>query len=474
MPKITGALLKQLRQEHEISLEQVASATRIRLEILRDLEDEEYGELASATQARGFLKIYANYLDSMGVSFLTKTSSTSPTLSSSKNAEDLAASSQLCQTETSDPKETGRSANAAGQQETADQAGLPAPIKHPEQVSKPERKAGKETPKAKKPSRPRTPARKLAADKSLAAPSPSQIILMDIGRQLTARRNYLGIPWDLLVEQTHINKDQIIALEQGNLEALSSPIQARGLLNTYARFLNLDSEMLLIRFADALQQRRLENSPRSKPRRAVRILPPVLTAIKRYFTLDLFFGTLLVLGILGFLGWGMTRMISEQQALVSTPISDLPPVIDVLITTPTHGNVQETTPKSELFPANPIPTLFYTPSSPDAALEVVIFPRAYTWIKVTSDGELKFQGRLIPGTAQAFTGKEEIELLTGDIASLRIVFANSELPNTATQFGVQSRMRFDAEGVTYLEPIEQMEETPIVPVPSPTVPALKH
>jgi Uncharacterized protein conserved in bacteria len=62
MPVVTGSKLKQVREEQYISLEQVASATHIRLSILRDLEDEEYGELGSATQVRGFLKLYSEYL----------------------------------------------------------------------------------------------------------------------------------------------------------------------------------------------------------------------------------------------------------------------------------------------------------------------------------------------------------------------------------------------------------------------------
>ena len=58
----SGSQLKKIREERNISLEQVASATRIRLTILQDLEDEEYSELSSSTQARGFLKLYADFL----------------------------------------------------------------------------------------------------------------------------------------------------------------------------------------------------------------------------------------------------------------------------------------------------------------------------------------------------------------------------------------------------------------------------
>jgi len=48
--------------ERNISLEQVASDTRIRLSILQDLEDDAYSELSSSTQTKGFLRLYAQYL----------------------------------------------------------------------------------------------------------------------------------------------------------------------------------------------------------------------------------------------------------------------------------------------------------------------------------------------------------------------------------------------------------------------------
>ena len=58
----SGSQLKNIREERNIPLEQVASVTRIRLSILQDLEDEEYSELSATTQTRGFLRLYAEFL----------------------------------------------------------------------------------------------------------------------------------------------------------------------------------------------------------------------------------------------------------------------------------------------------------------------------------------------------------------------------------------------------------------------------
>ena len=62
MSELSGSQLKSIREERQIPLEQVSRATRIRLSLLEALEADEYAELGSRTQARGFLKIYADFL----------------------------------------------------------------------------------------------------------------------------------------------------------------------------------------------------------------------------------------------------------------------------------------------------------------------------------------------------------------------------------------------------------------------------
>ena len=247
----SGSQLKKIRQERNIPLEQVASATRIRLSILQDLEDEEYSELSSTTQTRGFLRLYTEFL---GL--------------------------------TAEP--------------------LPTPIPAP----KPE---------------------PIAAARLSELPedtlSESQEDLIAIGRELSARRRYLNITWDVIEEETHIPKDQLRNLERGDLDAFLNPMQFKGLLQAYARFLNLDVAAVMIRYADAMQKRRLEKSgTRLKLPRPFKVLPPFLVNLKRFFTLDLFFGTLMILGIVGFLVWGISKMTfpdNEQEITGTLPYTVL-------------------------------------------------------------------------------------------------------------------------------------------------------
>ena len=56
----------------------------------------------------------------------------------------------------------------------------------------------------------------------------------------------------------------------------------------------------MIRYADAMQKRRLEKRHKKAASARRKGLPPFLVNLKRFFTLDLFFGTLMILGIVSF------------------------------------------------------------------------------------------------------------------------------------------------------------------------------
>jgi len=58
-----GQLLKKARLEKGISLEEIASQTKIRHNFLLNLEADDFASLPSLTSAKGFLKTYASFLD---------------------------------------------------------------------------------------------------------------------------------------------------------------------------------------------------------------------------------------------------------------------------------------------------------------------------------------------------------------------------------------------------------------------------
>src|SRR5260370_3949503 len=57
-----GETLREARHQKRASLEDASRATRIKMEILEQLEADEFDRLAAPTYTKGFLKLYAEYL----------------------------------------------------------------------------------------------------------------------------------------------------------------------------------------------------------------------------------------------------------------------------------------------------------------------------------------------------------------------------------------------------------------------------
>lgn len=85
--------------------------------------------------------------------------------------------------------------------------------------------------------------------------------------------------------------------------------------------------------------------------------------------------------------------------------TSLPPIVDGLPVTET-----ETT----------MPTVA-------SAVQITVVVLDRTFLRVTVDGEVKQDGRAVPGAALTFDGNERIEVLTGSGSAVQIIFNQSEM-----------------------------------------------
>jgi len=63
MSESIGAALRTARERRHLTLAQVSEATRVRTHYLQALENDDLSAMPSAAQARGFLRIYSQFLD---------------------------------------------------------------------------------------------------------------------------------------------------------------------------------------------------------------------------------------------------------------------------------------------------------------------------------------------------------------------------------------------------------------------------
>ncbi len=425
----SGSQLKKIREERGISLEQVASATRIRLAILQDLEDEEYSELSSSAQTKGFLQLYADYLGLKEEEERLEIQPPIPVPSKSILKDD-ARQPATTEPETPPAKQSKESENSTEEKKTDLSEEKKEDIDSKPLVSN--------------------------TEDTVEPVSESFEELQAIGRELAARRRYLNISWDVIEEETHIPKDQLRSLERGDLDAFINPMQFKGLLQAYTLFLNLDLASVMIRYADAIQKRRIEKSSTKRRKiKPIRVLPPLLVNLKRFFTLDLFFGTLMIVGILAFLIWGISQMTFTDEGQETT--ATLPAVADVLLSELTPQAEVTALPTDIVEEVQTIPTStpFYAPSDTDATLEIVLLTRQNIWLKILADGDVVFQGRQPAGNVLTYTGEESIQLETGNISAIEIIFNQEPVQAFSEDMGSAARILLTAEGVTELPLVEQ-------------------
>lgn len=402
MSTTIGQQLRQARQERNIPLEQVAHATHIRLHYLQAIEAGDLDRLPSSVQARGFLRAYASYLGLDPEPLLL-----------SMNGERR-------------PAATPASPSDPGSAEIAS---------------------------------PRSP--RLSAE-----------ILTEIGEQLQRQRELLGLSLADVERHTHLRVFYLQALESGRLQDLPSSVQGRGMLKNYAEFLGLDPDPVLLRFADALQTRLSERQPSRPQTTTVRPRRP-FRALLTGFPGDFLLGGFLLLLLAGFVIWGAIRISTLRSA--AAPLPTLPSVADELLTAaetqplPTESLVSTPSPAaaadsttSTAPPGTPqvLGTEQVEPGSDQETpppgdltkpVNVSLAARQRAWVRVTVDGEIEFEGRMLPGSAYTFSGDQEVSVLTGNGAALQVFFNEEDLGTMGIYGEVVDRV-FTPEGLVLPTP----------------------
>ena len=264
-----------------------------------------------------------------------------------------------------------------------------------------------------------------AGPKPIAPAESAQVIFAEIGKKLHERREMLSLTIDEVERHTRMRAAYVRALEEGMVDKLPSPVQTRGMLANYAAFLDLDADVILLRFADALQARRREKyseTPREQIQTQVKTSMPIL---RSFIAGDLIFGMVMIALILALAVWGIGSVLSSRDR--ETVQATAPSIVEVLAGTPLPPPSADET----FVPVGdaPIGTSAFgltTVEAPTlgANINVVvgIFAVERTYLRVRVDGEAAFEGRIAPRETQQFEAENQIEVLTGNGAALRISF----------------------------------------------------
>lgn len=457
-----GEQLKRARELKHISLEEAAQSTFIKVRYLEALENDRIEELLTPVQARGFLRIYADFLDLAANPLLANwDGAIIPEEEFSDNPQDSSTLTEPSPETISDDKLIST--------QPPDKFVLDESLEEiPEPVSEP-----------------------------LIESNTSEGIFKEIGQVLRKRRESLKISHEDIEKFVHIRPKYLLALEEGRLDDLPSTVQGRGMLTNYAHFLEVDTNHLQYRFAEGLQLRRLELNPLPAKKKSGNIktgsedsqqqkLPNQPSFLKRSLTPDLLIGGTLIILLFGFAFWSTFQVIAMRNGPVDL---QAPNISSVLLETsspqtliPAQATVEATSAmaREATEQASTQDSIFQPTTTVqvegDLPLQVYVVARQNAWMQVTVGKKVVFNGRVVPGNAYPFSGNERVELITGNAAALQVFYNQQDLGSLGLSGQVASLI-FTLDGI--VTPTPKFSPTPtsttqptVTAQPSPTrVPA---
>ena len=454
MTDTIGQQLKKAREEKNLTIQKVVQATRIRAYQIEAIEADDFDSLPSPVQARAFLRIYTEFLglslDEIiafqrdGVTKIIEAPSNSISGTNGRTASETEVGATSPSTDTkivsNKIKEflnhVKRIVPIPGLQHAQDNASDESnqlESNEPEKVSNPSQNIESDNEEL------------IPSNDEVPAPPPetlpSQITFTSIGMTLRQRRESLSLTLEEIEHHIHVRKHYLEALEAGEFNRLPSSVQARGMLNNYAHFIDLDVDALLLTFAEGLQTQRLERQPKpeetsQKPnlKNPFKIFLPfkieIPAKIRRYLSIDIFVGGGLVTVLLIFAIWGTGRIINLRAGITPQPTARS--FSNILISSP---EAPTTTPSpttsgdetSTIIPMAGETMVITLPAEGQGPVQVVVIAEEQAWVRVSVDYQVEFEGRMTAGTALPFDGNTQIEVLTGNGIAISILYNQNNL-----------------------------------------------
>lgn len=301
--------------------------------------------------------------------------------------------------------------------------------------------------------------------------------LQTLGDLLRQTREAHALSLEEVEEQTRIRAKFLRALESGDISVLPSVAHAKGFLRNYAQFLRLDTDAVVTRFVELSGSKAVSvttstalpayspppaapsiaafeqpPSPKNVPPADVTRSPvyptgkmpslrvtsgqrvgPALplgvgrpqgpdagprpekppSALGRYFRSNVLMGAVLAIGMIAIVWWTITQLsaITGGELVPTEPLSTGP---NPDVTATSSGQVVAIEPTFTPSPTAGIPIL-------DRVLLVITVTQR-TWVRVSVDEEVVFEGQAEPGNLLQYTGQQSVVVIAGNGAALDVTY----------------------------------------------------
>lgn len=284
-----------------------------------------------------------------------------------------------------------------------------------------------------------------------------------IGELLRESREQLGLTHAEIERATHIRTRYLKALEEGDLESLPSPVQARGFLRNYAAFLGLDPNEILLKFADQVEENRRPPVPAMR----VDAQGPVSVHRRRpsWLTSDLLVAVTISAVVLLVLLWGGSRMLAVIQQDDRSPTASgillvsSPSPSATASPAPSQAGGNPAAPAATPSPEGTLPAALLGGAQGTEGINVRFLVEKRAWLSVIVDGEEAFRGRAAPGDILEFQAQDLIRATTGNGDGLRVVYNGQDQGRMGDVGEVVTRL-WDRNGAITPTPTPSMTPTP--------------
>ena len=267
-----------------------------------------------------------------------------------------------------------------------------------------------------------------------------------LGIWLRRSRETRKVDLEDAVRALRIRRRYLQALEVGDYEALPGPIQVRGFLRNYARYLGLPVEEALARYdaeirGQPMQPRVPEIEVTNRNGLRTWAPPPPSADEERAAVRANSSGGLIkiLVGIIAFF---------VILALASLAWLQFGPRASLGSPAPTEISTQKNDPQSAT-PATVQPTPGF-PVSADGTVRVRLVPTSHAWISLSADASVVFQGIADPQQVVEATAEEILIVSTGNGGAFRLYINGTDWGLLGAQ-GEIVRRAWTPEGETSLE-----------------------
>lgn len=286
--------------------------------------------------------------------------------------------------------------------------------------------------------------------------------LLAFGQFLREAREQREISLDEAVKTLKIQRRILESFEEGDFSQGGSPVQVRGMLRNYARYLRLEEDIVLQHYETALipaptsrwRKKSTEETqaarPATQPRRDTLTAIPLGGGARRssgprFAWVGRLLTTLVGLSLIGIITFFVAEILGRTP-----PPGGTQPTLAVQLSTldPTLATATYT---ATWVPEEVVPTTtrLFTMSDNGIAIQMNFVQRS--WVRVMGDGTEQFVGIARPGDLQSYTAEEGFEITLANAAAVEMTVNGQEQASFGAR-GAQVLVLVNGTGLQVIQP----------------------